>query len=58
VKSVLGEFSSGVFVFRNKRTQSDLEAPFWPGPLPAVGYRGAFLRLCIYSTFSCIAWWL
>jgi len=33
VKSVLGEFSSGVSICRNKGTQSDLKATFLPGPL-------------------------
>jgi len=32
VKSVLGEFSSGVSICRNKSTQSDLGAPFFPAP--------------------------
>jgi len=32
VKSVLGEFSSGVSVCRNKSTQSDVGTPFLPGP--------------------------
>jgi len=36
VKSVLGEFSSGVPICRNKSTQSDLGAPFLLG-LPPVG---------------------
>jgi len=31
VKSVLGEFRSGVSIYRNKGTQSDLGAPFLPG---------------------------
>jgi len=38
VKSVLGEFSSGVSICRNKETQSDLGAPFLPGALPAGRY--------------------
>ena len=38
VKSVLGEFSSGVSACRNKGTQSDVGAPFLPGPPPAEGY--------------------
>jgi len=32
VKSVVGEFSSGVSICRNKSPQSDLGAPFLPGP--------------------------
>jgi len=39
VKSVLGEFSSGVSICRNKGTHSDLGAPFLP-VLPAGGYGG------------------
>jgi len=39
VKSVLGEFNSGVSICHNKGTQSDLGAPLSPGP------RGPFLRL-------------
>jgi len=39
VKSVLDEFSSGVFIFRNKGTQSDLGATFLPGT--PRGLRGA-----------------
>jgi len=31
VKSVLGEFSSGISIRRNKGAQSDLGAPFCPG---------------------------
>ena len=38
MKSILGEFSSGVSICRNKGTQSDLWAPFLPGPPPAGGY--------------------
>jgi len=34
VKYVLGEFSSGVSICRNKDTQSDLGTPFSPGALP------------------------
>jgi len=45
VKSVLGEFSSGVSTCRNKGTQSDLEGPYLPAPL-CRGVRGPFLRLC------------
>ena len=37
VKSVLGEFSSGVSVCRNKRTQSDFGAPLLPGSSPSQG---------------------
>jgi len=37
VKSVLGEFSSGVSVCRNNGTQSDVRAHFLPGaPRPGV----------------------
>ena len=42
VKSILGEFSSAVSIFRNKGTQSNLSAPFLPGR----GVWGPFLRLC------------
>jgi len=44
VKSVLGEFSSGVSICRNKSTQSNLGPPFCPPPV-AEGYGGPFLRL-------------
>jgi len=44
VKSVHGEFSSDVSICRNKGTQSNLRAPFYPGT-PAGG-TGSFLRLC------------
>jgi len=40
VKSVLGEFSFGISVCRNKGTQSDLGPPFRPGPLPGGGEGG------------------
>jgi len=40
VKSALGEFSNGVSTCRNKGTQSDLGAPFWPGAT-GWGVRGA-----------------
>ena len=40
VKSFLGEFSSGVSVCRNKGTESDLVAPFCPGP-PRPGGTGS-----------------
>ena len=43
VKSVLGEFSSGVSICRNKGTQSDLGPLFAP---PGRGVQGPFLRLC------------
>ena len=46
VKSLLGEFSSGVFISRNKSTRSDSGAPFLPAP-PAGAYGGPFLRLWI-----------
>jgi len=46
VKSVLGEFSSGVSICHNKSTQSDLGGPFLPGDLRP-GVRGAFLRLWV-----------
>jgi len=49
VKSVLGEFSSGVSVCRNKGTQSDLGVPFLPGSPPAGVYGGPFLRLCLQA---------
>jgi len=39
VQAVLGEFSSGVSVCRNKGTQSDLGAPFFPAP-PRPGVTG------------------
>jgi len=39
VKSVLGEFSSVVTIFRNKGSQSDLGAPFLDGA-PRPGVRG------------------
>jgi len=54
VKSVLGEFSSGVSVCRNKGTQSDVGAPLLPGP-PRPGGTGPFLRLCadVYLTTFC-----
>jgi len=44
VKSVHGEFSSGVSIWRNKRTHSDLGAPYCLCP-PAWGCGGTFLRL-------------
>jgi len=37
VKSIRGEFSSGVSICRNKGTQSDLGTPSFPDPPPA-GY--------------------
>ena len=40
MKSVLGEFSSGVSICRNKGTQSNLEASFLPGDPPAGEYGG------------------
>jgi len=40
VKSVLGEFSSGVSICRNKGTQSDLGSPFLPGA-PRLGGTGS-----------------
>jgi len=45
VKSVLGEFSSGVSISRNKSTRSDSGAPFLPGAPPAGGYGGLPLAL-------------
>ena len=60
VKSVLGDFSSGVSVCHNKSTQSDLEAPFLPGPhsrgaLPPALRRGlGQMRLTLtFNTVSC-----
>jgi len=49
VKSVLGEFSSGVSICRNKGTQSDWGPPFCPGPPGRGGYGGLFLRLSTQS---------
>jgi len=43
VKSVLGEFSFGVSICRNKGTQSDLGAPFYP-PSPRLGVLNALAR--------------
>jgi len=40
VKSVLGEFSSGISICRNQRTRSDLGASFFSGP-PRPGGTGA-----------------
>jgi len=40
VKSVLGEFISGVSIRRNKHTRSDLGPSFCPGPHPDRGVRG------------------
>jgi len=45
VKSVVGEFSSGVSIYRNQHTRSDLGARFLSGPPLAGGYGGPFLRL-------------
>jgi len=42
VKSVIGEFSSGVSTCHNKNTQSNLGDPFLPG-LPLAG--GPFLSI-------------
>jgi len=39
VKSVLGDFSSAASIYRNKGTQLDLGAPFFPAP-PGRGIRG------------------
>jgi len=46
VKSVLGEFSSGVSICRNKGTQSDLGALFLPGAPPAGGMGSLPPALC------------
>jgi len=48
--SVLNEFSSGVSICRNKGIQSDLGAPFCPGPL-CPGVRGALLPALSKSIF-------
>ena len=51
MKSDLGEFSSGGSVCRNKRTRSDLEAPFLPGVLPGRGARGALPPALLTPTY-------
>jgi len=37
VKSVLGEFSSGVSICHNKRTRSDFGTPYCPPPPSPAG---------------------
>jgi len=49
VKSVLGEFSSGVSICHNKSTQSDLGSLPAQGP-PGRGNGRTFLRLCSYDS--------
>ena len=49
MKSVLSEFSFGVFICRNKGTQSDLEAPFLPGSPLGRGVRGALLPALVVT---------
>ena len=44
MKLVLGDFSSGVCICRNKRTRSDLRAPFFPGS-PGRGVWGALVEV-------------
>ena len=56
VKSVLGEFSSGVSICPNQRTRSDLGAPFLPGSPPGRGIGGPFLRLCLVYNF--LIWYI
>ena len=51
MKSDLGEFSSGGSVCRNKRTWSDLGAPFLPGVLPGRGIQGALPPPLITPTY-------
>jgi len=46
VKSVLGEFGSGVSICCNKGTQSDLGSPIYSEPTPA-GSTEPFLRLWV-----------
>jgi len=52
VKSVLGEFSSGVSIWRNKRIRSDLGGPYFVRGSPGRGwvYGGPF------SGSECILW--
>ena len=59
VKSVIGEFSSGVSICRNKNTQSDLGAPFLPGAPrprgtgdPSSGSADKGLDVCIFASFK------
>jgi len=52
VKSVLGEFSSGVSICRNKGAQSDLGAPFLSGTPRRRGMRGLPPALVIRSDTS------
>jgi len=50
VKSVVGEFSSGVSICRNKGHQSDFGVPFLPAP-PAGGTGGPSSGSAIFSYF-------